>query len=183
MKQKVNYYSALSIYTLANKSIAVLPLSALAARRLRSHETVLLTSKTPETERNPARVVNTSKDAGLGISATASTTSTGSEGMEDLKAKRREIERTLKDQFKTQARIQSGVGFCSSGIEDSTLTMARRGSGEGASLEMVDGEMVDVGELVELGGENGRKPHARNYSGERSITRASCIWEKARSDK
>lgn len=114
--------------------------------------------------------MNTSKDAGLGISATAGTAGSGSEGVEDLKAKRQEIERTLKNQFGTQAWIRPGVGFCSSGIEDSALAMARRGSSEGASLEMVDGETVDVGGLVELSGENGGNPHARNYSGERSIT-------------
>lgn len=157
----------------------MLPLSALAARRLRPHETILPTSKTSETERKPARVVNTLKDAGLVINATARIARSESEGVEDLKVKRREIERTLKDQFKTQARVRPGVKFCSPGIEESALVMARRGGGEGASLEMVDGEMVDVDELVELGGENGGKPHARNYSGERSITQTSCILEEA----
>lgn len=151
----------------------MLPLSALAARRLRSQETVLPAPRTPETERKSARAVNASKNAGLGISATRNAANSESEGVEDLNAKRREIERTLKDQFNVQAPIRPGVGYGSPGHEDSALAVRRR-SDEGVSLGLADNEMVDVGELAELGSGSEEKIQPRrnlSYNGERSVTR------------
>lgn len=165
----------------------MLPLSALAARRLRSHETVLPTPRTPETEKKSARAANASKNASLGISATGNAANSEPEGVEDLNARRREIERTLKDQFNVQARIRPGVAYGSPDLEDSALAVRRRSDG-GVSLglvdnEMVDNEMVDVGGLAELGSGSEGKIQPRgdlSYSGERSVIRNFCTCDAAR---
>lgn len=100
-----------------------------------------------------------------------------SEGVEDLQAKRREIERTLKGQSKAQA--QRGLGFGSPSLEAALIMVGQR-SGEGTSL---DDEMVDVSEFVELGSGRGvlegggKKLQGRvklSHSGERSVTRNFC---------
>lgn len=118
-----------------------------------------------------------SKNSGLGLSA-----GSDSEGVKDLEAKRREIERTLKDQFKTQAQTQPGLGFGSSGLEAALTRMGKR-NGEGTILESVDDEMVDVSELVELGGvleENLQGRMNLSYSEERCVTRNFRIRETTR---
>lgn len=160
----------------------MLPLSALAARRLRSHETVLPTPRTPETEKKSARAANASKGASLGISATGNAANSEPEGVEDLNARRREIERTLKDQLNVQARIRPGVAYGSPDLEDSALAVRRRSDG-GVSLGLVDNEMVDVGELAELdsGSEGKIQPRGDlSYSGERSVIRNFCTCDAAR---
>lgn len=169
------------MYKLANKSTVVLQLSALAARRLRSHETVLPTPKTPETERKSVRAANASKNPSLEIGATRNAANSGPEGLEDLNARRREIERTLKDQFNVQARIRPEVGYGSPDLEDPAMAVRSR-SDERVSLGLVDNEMVDVDELAELGSGSEEKIQPRgnlSYSGERSVARNFCEAARA----
>lgn len=117
-----------------------------------------------------------SKNLSLGLGVTA--VSSGSEGAEDLQAKRREIERTLKDQTMAQAQTRWGLGVGNPGLEAALIMVGQR-CGDGASL---DDEMVDVSELVELESERGllegggKGLQGRVNSGERSATRNFCVW-------
>lgn len=133
-----------------NTSTTAPPLSALAARRLRSQEAIL---QTPETGGKSAGEVAASKNASPGPSTTVVSANCESEG---VGAKRRQIEGKLKDQLKAQAQIRPRLEFGSPGLDESALVRARKRNGEIINLaaELVDDEMVDVSELVELGSED-----------------------------
>lgn len=128
------------------------PLSALAARRLRSQEATPPEPKTPENKKKAIKTSSTSKNTSPRPSATATAANSESENVEDLATKRREIEKQLKDQLRAQAQARPALGYDGAGTEESALSRVRRKSGEITSVTVTptDDEMVDVSELVEL---------------------------------
>lgn len=120
-------------------------MSALAARRLHSQDAAAL--KTPETKRKSPKI-STSRSR-----SPVTATSSESESAEDIVAKRREIERKLREQVKVQARARQTLQYGNTSLEESALArVRRRKSGEAGDLAPVmDEEMVDVNEVVELG--------------------------------
>lgn len=138
---------------------AAAPLSALAARRLRSQEATPA-PKTPE-KSHPGALA----------------TSSDSESAEDLAAKRREIEAKLKVKFKAQRRGHASAKYRNASLEEPVLARVRGGVGEVLDAAAgTDDDMVDVSELIELrsddeGGEEEIQAQVNlSYSEERFAT-------------